>query len=390
MAPHVAASIGEQHGRLRGAFGAILGAVALALLAGSGFALRGEPESLRFLEAAFGALAAIPGIGPLLAKGLVGSGDGLRVVLFHHALTFTLLAVWWLHGRQHPRWPRWTAIAAVLLPAVLLSLWLAPALDDGLPFGGRGSAHFAGGGARLGRDLAHAVRAGLGVCRTRSGGASRRATVARRARTPGGLPRVPRGRDRTFRRARSRAVGCASCHRGNVFSLQASLAHDGMFIVPGNLADGRSHLRRRLSRRRRRARPALVDDHACRHCHGEPPGVGRAARRGCAPHRENRPLAGRQPSASALCAVPPRRAEDRARTGHRASAGRRLHRLPRDLRSRRARGARALSRRARRRNEPRAWTRCGAPRRAPRHRVAGRQCAVLRLPQSLGAHFALL
>jgi hypothetical protein len=32
-------------------------------------------------------------------------------------------------------------------------------------------------------------------------------------------------------------IGCASCHLGNVFSLDAAVAHAGMRLVPGNLAD---------------------------------------------------------------------------------------------------------------------------------------------------------
>lgn len=32
-------------------------------------------------------------------------------------------------------------------------------------------------------------------------------------------------------------IGCASCHGGNTFSLDASMAHAGMRVVPGNLAD---------------------------------------------------------------------------------------------------------------------------------------------------------
>ena len=36
---------------------------------------------------------------------------------------------------------------------------------------------------------------------------------------------------------RPEAVGCASCHGGNPFSLRAAVAHAGMFRVPGNLAE---------------------------------------------------------------------------------------------------------------------------------------------------------
>ena len=234
--PHVAESAGDTPSRLREGLGAALGAVAIALLAGSGFALRGETDSLRFLAATGGALAAIPGIGPLVARALVGGGDELRVILFHHALSFTLLAGWWLYGRQRPRWPRWTAIAAIMLPTVLLALWLAPALDDGLP-----------SEVEAPRTVQEATRAWSETWRTRF---VRGWVFA--APDPAALPGerplpVALGRPEGCLVCHAgvtglsaahdpRAVGCASCHRGNVYSLQASLAHDGMLLVPGNLA----------------------------------------------------------------------------------------------------------------------------------------------------------
>jgi hypothetical protein len=125
----------------------------------------------------------------------------------------------------------------MLLPAVLLALWVAPALDDGLPGtveaprtwqdAGRAwneawGAWFVRGWVFAPPDPAAAAHGeqplpivlgrpeGCLVCHAGVTGLSA-------AHAPG-------------------AVGCASCHRGNVYSLQASVAHDGMFVVPGNLA----------------------------------------------------------------------------------------------------------------------------------------------------------
>ncbi|MHB0963951.1 MAG: hypothetical protein ACYC5V_12165, partial [Gemmatimonadaceae bacterium] len=36
---------------------------------------------------------------------------------------------------------------------------------------------------------------------------------------------------------RPEAIGCASCHGGDVTSLDARQAHAGMILIPGNLAD---------------------------------------------------------------------------------------------------------------------------------------------------------
>jgi hypothetical protein len=82
--PHVAASMGE-HGRL-GSVRRDPGAL-FALLADPG-ALRGEQSLIP--GGGLGALAAIPGIG--LLAGARRGGDGCSSP-FHHALTFTLLAV---------------------------------------------------------------------------------------------------------------------------------------------------------------------------------------------------------------------------------------------------------------------------------------------------------
>lgn len=233
----IAALLAQLRGSVPDALAAL---AALALVAGSGFALRGEHGSMRALEAVAGTLNAIPGIGPLVATALVGSDGGLTGLLFHHAVTFTLLAMWLLSGRRRPSWPRWPLVAATLVPAMLLSPWLAPALDDGLP-GEVDMARPSQGSGPSWRVVARNwfVRDWVFAAADPAAASARERGLPRALGRPEGCLVCHVGVTGLSAAHDPAVLGCASCHRGNVYSLRAPVAHDGMLVVPGNLADAR-------------------------------------------------------------------------------------------------------------------------------------------------------
>ena len=276
---------------------------AIGLAAWTGFVLKGDTEAWQALRVVQSTLADVPLVGPLLATALVGRGESLSLVYLHHAATFTLF-VWFVaveHGRM--LWPRFTSVLLVLAPVTLLSLWVSPALHDGLSAVIKGPWYFVG----LQEVLHWSSRPGLVVlaltlpliallCLPWMGRTARRVTVSAllvslvaygaltivawgmrganwawtgRWQTPPAtvvvspLWRIPgpgdaplRGRPLPVAMDRPEGclachdgvsglgtshdpvrIGCASCHGGNVFSLDAAAAHAGLLLVPGNLAD---------------------------------------------------------------------------------------------------------------------------------------------------------
>lgn len=284
---------------------ACLSVPAAALLAWSGFVLKGDTEAIQALRVVSTTVAGLPGIGAWLAAALFGRGESLQLLYVHHAATFTLFV--WLVLVEHGRlvWPRSSAVAAVVVPASVLSLWLSPALHDGLSGVVQGPWYFVGlqeafhwspwpglvvlaalvplvalTAMRWMRpDVRRATTNALVVFAAGYGiltvtvlafrGANWEWTDAWR-RSPAWFVRswVPRApgpegeplRGRSVPEVMGRpegclvchagvtglstshdpaTVGCASCHLGNVFSLDAGIAHAGMLTVPGNLADAR-------------------------------------------------------------------------------------------------------------------------------------------------------
>ncbi len=277
---------------------------AIVLLAWSGFVLKGDAESWQALRVVRATIADVPGVGPLVATALFGrSGDSVTLVYLHHAATFTLVV--WFSAVEHGRllWPRPVAVLSVLVPTTMVSLWLSPALHDGLSATIKGPWYFAGLQELLHWSpwprvvVAAAVLPLLALFAMRWMHAGRRrivayvllaATIAYGGLTvvgwafrgpnwawtgtwsnppaslvfgsvfaipdpvtgPLGARPVPvvmarpegclvchQGVTGLSRSHDPATIGCASCHLGNVFSLDAATAHAGMLVVPGNLAD---------------------------------------------------------------------------------------------------------------------------------------------------------
>jgi hypothetical protein len=98
----------------------------------SGFLLKGDAEAQQALRLATALLDQVPGIGHLLAISLFGS-DGHRQILYvHHVATASMLT--WIFTAEHARvlWPRLVSVVEALVPIAWLSLFVTPALHDGL------------------------------------------------------------------------------------------------------------------------------------------------------------------------------------------------------------------------------------------------------------------
>ncbi len=98
----------------------------------SGFMLKGDAEAQQALRLVTSLLEQVPLIGRLISVALVGT-EGHRQMLFvHHVATATMLI--WVFVAEHARaiWPRMVALVEVLAPAALVSVFVSPALHDGL------------------------------------------------------------------------------------------------------------------------------------------------------------------------------------------------------------------------------------------------------------------
>ena len=117
----------------------LIGVLPAAML--SGYVLRGDAEALGALETWRGLLSALPLVGPLLARFVLGEGEAsLAVVALHHVGTLTVV-LWLLaaaHGRRLVPETRPVVLAGLLCVALagLLPLGLGPpslsAADGGL------------------------------------------------------------------------------------------------------------------------------------------------------------------------------------------------------------------------------------------------------------------
>lgn len=276
----------------------------VALLAWSGFVLKGDAEALQALRVVATTTASVPVVGSTLAGLLFGpDAESLTVVYTLHVATLTLAA--WVVTVEHGRlvWPSWRAVWLVALPAAVAGSVLAPALHDGLHPVVKGPWYFIGlqeafhwspwpmlvvtatalpvlliAVLRWARPSASrwanwslvtlmAFYLGLTLAGWLFRGADWTWTSDPREQ-PAPVTWSPLWRSLSIDAARLRAtpiptvmgrpegclfchegvrglstshdpstIGCASCHLGNVFSLDATGAHAGMRVVPGNLAD---------------------------------------------------------------------------------------------------------------------------------------------------------
>ena len=264
----------------------------------SGFMLRGDPEGRQALRILTEAIAQVPAAGPLLTTLIFGAAERLDLVYLQHAATATIVV--WLFVIEHARrvWPRIPAFLAVTVVTAGLSLVLTPGLHDGLDPVVKGPWYFLGlqetlhwtpwprlvllaGAAIVGALFAVRVARPRGAtaikgallalavayaCLCAVGGFLRgenwawgptwpatvrvawvfAGTPDSPAKLPTPLP-VVMGRPEGClvchggvtglgNAHRPEAVGCASCHGGNVFTLDKVRAHAGMEAIAGNLA----------------------------------------------------------------------------------------------------------------------------------------------------------
>jgi quinol-cytochrome oxidoreductase complex cytochrome b subunit len=273
----------------------------LAFIMLSGFMLRADPEARQALRILTEAIAQVPVVGSLLTTLVFGPSERLGLVYLQHAATATIVV--WLFAIEHARrvWPRVPAFVAVSLLTAGLSMVLTPGLHDGLDPIVKGPWYFLGlqellhwtpwprlvvlagaaivaalfavrlvgprraaaiKGALLALVLAYAGLCGVGAFLRGENWAwapgwpagMRVAWVfASNPDAPAVLPApLPMVMDRLEGclvchsgvsglgdAHRPEAVGCASCHGGDVFTLDKRRAHAGMEVVAGNLAGAR-------------------------------------------------------------------------------------------------------------------------------------------------------
>ncbi len=267
----------------------------------SGFVLKGDPEGMQALRIVTSTIGAIPLIGRPAAVLVFGpTPDSLQILYVHHIATATFFTWLFVAEHARGVWPKAVPVVTVFLVAGGLGLFIAPALHDGLDPIVRGPWFFLGAqellhwmsqpgwlvaGAmillvalvalpRLRQEHARPVKATLAVCLVAYLGTTLFALVFRgenwqlryppfaatgivfepalavppltalRARA---IPTVVGRREGCLfchgamkglsASHRAEAAGCASCHAGNPFSLDKTLAHRGMILVPGNLAE---------------------------------------------------------------------------------------------------------------------------------------------------------
>ncbi len=265
----------------------------------TGFLLKGDEESRQALFIFRSLLDAVPVAGPWFSSSLLGEKGSLLLPYVHHIATATILLL--LIIREHARriWPGNQVFLYSLFPVLLLSLFFIPPLHDGLGNTLKGPWYFIGlqeflqwvrqpgwlwallllflflvfylnrAGATLGlwirRSLLSFVSfyfiltlTGMLSTGTRNdkslitwAGARGQLpwfSVVLKNHIPGYLPSDSlNGKESClhchdgftgFAPGHDPAViGCASCHGGNRYSLDKSMAHRGMYLVPGNWSD---------------------------------------------------------------------------------------------------------------------------------------------------------
>lgn len=269
----------------------------LAFILLTGFLLRGDADAAQALRLVTETVSRLPLAGGELATLLFGAKGRLDVVYIQHAAVATVVAAAFIVEHSRRVWPRGTPLVAATLGAGAISLFVSPGLHDGLDPVVKGPWYFLGfqevlhwtpwplaavAGAVAGVAALHAVRA-------LQPPAARRMKIAlvavlaayavlcaagallrgenwsfspgwragpgdlRVAFVFGATPEVPvplpmamgrpegclvchRGVTGLGNAHRPEAVGCASCHGGDVLALDKARAHAGMESIPGNLA----------------------------------------------------------------------------------------------------------------------------------------------------------
>jgi len=267
----------------------------------SGFMLRGDAEGRQALRIVAEATSQVPLVGWMVAALLLGIGDRLDLLYIQHAATATIVV--WLFIIEHARrvWPRVSALLAVLLATGAIATVVSPGLHNGFDPIVKGPWYFLGLQEILhwtpwplvvvvaGIGIVYAVYAlrsmGPGVA-----SATRRALLgllvvyvalcavgallrgetwaftptsplgagnlrfgfvfAPTAVVPATLPLVAgrpegclvchTGVTGLGNAHRPDAVGCASCHGGDAFTLDKRRAHVAMDLIPGNLDTARA------------------------------------------------------------------------------------------------------------------------------------------------------
>jgi hypothetical protein len=98
----------------------------------SGFMLKGDAEAQQALRLVTSLLSQVPWVGPPISVALVGTEGHRQILYVHHVATASMLV--WVFVAEHARaiWPRMVAVVEVAAPAALLSVFVSPALHDGL------------------------------------------------------------------------------------------------------------------------------------------------------------------------------------------------------------------------------------------------------------------
>jgi quinol-cytochrome oxidoreductase complex cytochrome b subunit len=269
----------------------------LAFVMLSGFMLRGDADARQAFRIVTEATAQVPLLGPLVATFVFGATERLDVIYVQHAATATIVV--WLFIIEHARrvWPRAWSFLVVLVATAAISLLLSPGLHDGIDPIVKGPWYFLGlqeilhwtpwpvvvvlaGIAIVGAIFAIRVIGPRGAAWTKGtllalvvvyaglcgvgallrgenwtlvptspvGGGNLRVgfvfTPTPEAPLP--LPMVMgrpegclvchKGVTGLGNSHRPDAVGCASCHGGDLLTLDKARAHGGMDVSAGNLA----------------------------------------------------------------------------------------------------------------------------------------------------------
>jgi quinol-cytochrome oxidoreductase complex cytochrome b subunit len=273
----------------------------VAFLLLSGFMLRGDVEGKQALRIVAEATAQVPLVGSVLSAFLLGIGDRLDVLYIQHAATATIVA--WLFIIEHSRrvWARMPALIVVAASVAVVSAVVSPGLHNGFDPIVKGPWYFlglqeilhwtpwplavVGAGAAIVALVfavrlmppvrASAAKTGLlvvlvvylALCGVGAllrgeawqwqpsspvGGGNLRFgfVFARTVTPPTPLPLVagrPEGCVACHKGVtglgaahRPEAVGCASCHGGDAFTLDKDRAHVAMDVIPGNLQTARA------------------------------------------------------------------------------------------------------------------------------------------------------
>lgn len=263
----------------------------------SGFLLRGDADARQALRIVSEAITQVPLVGPLLATFAFGATERLDLVYVQHAATATIVVGLFVIEHARRLWPKPAAIAAVTLVAGALSFLLSPGLHDGSDPVVKGPWYFLGLqeilhwtpwpiAAVIGGVAIVAFFYGLRVMRPERAMKAKGALLVMLAAygalcavgaflrganwefAPGlptgagnpipgfvfaAKPEVPlplpvamgrpegclvchRGVTGLGDAHRPEALGCASCHGGDVLTLDKARAHAKMIAIPGNLS----------------------------------------------------------------------------------------------------------------------------------------------------------